>query len=151
MQDRWRKGGKQREKASGGEYYTAVTLLRCGSEREWLSTHYSSDLGGQLEESSINQTVAQAEADDSRQQCSKQPPHPTHQHHHQHALQPSAHTHLPPSTFMCILPLPSYILCLSLPVVLLFILFFSLSLHLPPSSSFVCPKPSLDPQLQTVN
>lgn len=57
----------------------AVTLLRCSSEWEWLSTHYSSDLGGQLEESSINQTVAQAEADDSRQQCSKQPLYPTHQ------------------------------------------------------------------------
>lgn len=58
---------KQRERASGGAYYTAVTPLWCSSKWEKLSTHYSSDLGGQLEESSINQTDAQAEADDSRQ------------------------------------------------------------------------------------
>lgn len=73
-----RKEKKPRERASGGAYYRAVTPLRCGSEWERLSTHYSSDLGGQLEESSINQTDAQAEADDSRQQCSKQPPPNTH-------------------------------------------------------------------------
>lgn len=64
------------KKASGVAYYMAVTLLWCSSEWERLSTHYSSDLGGQLEESNINQSVAQAEADDSEQQCSKQPLHP---------------------------------------------------------------------------
>lgn len=134
MQDRWRKGGKQREKASGGEYYMAVTLLRCGSEWEWLSTHYSSDLGGQLEESSINQTVAQAEADDSRQQCSKQPPHPTHQHHHQHALQPSAHTHiyLPPHLCAFFLCLPIFYVSLFLLFCCSFSFFLSLSISLLP-------------------
>lgn len=45
----------------------AVTPLRCSSEWEGLSTHYSTDLVGQLEESSINQTDTQAEADDIRQ------------------------------------------------------------------------------------
>ena len=48
-------------------YYAAVTPLRCSSEWERLSTLYSTDLGGHLEESSINQTDAQAQADDSRQ------------------------------------------------------------------------------------
>lgn len=46
------KGGKQK-KASGGAYYMAI-LLWCDSELKRLSIHYSSDLGGQLEESSIN-------------------------------------------------------------------------------------------------
>lgn len=45
-------GGKQK-KASEGAYYVAV-LLWCDSKLKRLSTHYSSDLGGQLEESSIN-------------------------------------------------------------------------------------------------
>lgn len=73
-------GGEQEKKASGGAYYMAVTLLWCSSEWERLSTHYSSDLGGQLEESNINQSVAQAEEDDSKQQCSKQPLHLPHPH-----------------------------------------------------------------------
>lgn len=76
MQYGERKQGGNGRKASGGAYYMAVTLLWCSSEQERLSTHYFNDLGGQLEESNINQCVAQAEVDDSKQQCSKQPPCP---------------------------------------------------------------------------
>lgn len=65
--------------ASGEVYYTAVTLLRCADGWEWLGAHHSGDLAGQLEESGINQTVAQAEADDGRQRRSKQALRPTHQ------------------------------------------------------------------------
>ena len=162
--------GKTERKNLGGAYYMAVTPLWCGSEWEELSTHYSSDLGGQLEESSINQTDAQAEADDSRQQCpQQQPPHPqhhthkltytlTHSHTHQHRLQCFSHTHLPPSTVIFLL----YFLLFSFFSVAfyishssLFISFFSVS-HFSHHSSlsfllFVCPNPSQDPQLQTVN
>lgn len=46
---------------------------------EWLGAHYPGDLAGQLEESGINQSVAQAEAHDGRQRCSKHALRPTHQ------------------------------------------------------------------------
>lgn len=89
--DRGKKGetGKTEWKSLlGSTLYGCYPLLV--QHRERLSTHYSSDLGGQLEESSINQTDAQAEADDSRQQCSQQPP-PAHTHTLTH-LQTSSHT-----------------------------------------------------------
>ena len=151
---------KPRERTSGGAYYTAVTPLRCSREWEELSTHYSSDLGGQLEESSINQTDAQAEADDSRQQCPQQQP-PLHLHQqHTHTLIPHTHIYFP-CTFICILPLASFdflsvsvAFCIS-PPSLLFVLVLSIPRfpHHPSLSIllFVCPKPSLDLQLQTVN
>lgn len=104
---------KQRERASGGAYYTAVTPLWCCSEWERLSTHYSSDLGGQLEESSINQTDAQAEADDSRQQCSQQtppqPPAPSLTHTHTHTHPPINTTTSTPPTHLIS---PSLYICL---------------------------------------
>lgn len=117
MKDRQREKGKQEkqsEKASREACYTAVTPLWCSSKWERLSTHYSSDLGGQLEESSINQTDAQAEVDDSRQQCSQQPP-PAHTYTFTH-LQPSSHTYiyLPACPFICIPPLTSFIHTVSL-------------------------------------
>lgn len=142
MRQTGRKRGKQekrRERTSGGAYYTAVTPLRCSSEWEELSTHYSTDLGGQLEESSINQTDAQAEADDGRQQCPQQPPPPKHT------------THLFPCTLICILPLASLIFFLFLLLFLHITLFPFLSsiflslvfpiIHLPPSSALCALNP----------
>lgn len=85
--------------ASGEVYYTAVTLLRCADGWEWLGAHHSGDLAGQLEESGINQTVAQAEADDGRQRRSKQALRPTHQRAAPAALHPP-----PPSTFHFLAP-----------------------------------------------
>lgn len=79
-------------RASGEVYYTTVTLLRCADGWEWLGAHHSGDLAGQLEESGINQTVAQAEADDGRQRRSKQAL-------RSHPSASSARGPPPPSTF----------------------------------------------------
>ena len=110
---------KRSERASGGTYYTAVTPLQCGGEWERLSTHYSTDLGGQSEESSINQTDTQAEADDSRQQCSKQtlPPPPINTTTSNPSNPPHIHVYLPLHLF-------AFLVCLPI---------FSLSVHISPS------------------
>lgn len=94
---------KQRGRASGGAYYTAVTPPPVRQ-----STHYSCDLGGQLEESSINQTDARAEADDGSDAYNPPPIYP-----HQTVTHPPINTSKPCTTFICILPLPSFILSVS--------------------------------------
>lgn len=138
---------KRRERASGGTYYTAVTPLQCGSEWERLSTHYSSDLGGQSEESSINQTDAQAEADDSRQQCSKQtlPPPPINTTTSNPSNPPHIYIYLPLHWFAFLVCL--HIFSLSVHIsrsffpLLLSISLFSPIIHLPLSSSLYALNP----------
>lgn len=135
MQYGWRKYGGNGEKASRGAYYMAVTLLWSSSEQERLSTHYSSDLGGQLEESNINQSVARAEADDSKQQCSKQPPSPK-------AINTT--TSSPSSPLHIQIQLPPYLcavlLCpLSITLSVVFLLILFISGHCPPPPSTFMP------------
>ena len=139
---------KRRERASGGTYYTAVTPLQCGSEWERLSTHYSSDLGGQSEESSINQTDAQAEADDSRQQCSKQTllPPPINTTTSNPSNPPHIHVYLPLHLFAFLVRLPIFSLSVHISRSFFLSFFPSLSsffpiIQLPPSSSLYALNP----------